>query len=145
MSVVARRLLLALGLALTLGVLLWVLWPTVDDAEPSAEEEFSALVAAAAMQAVGEEASDEDVAKRSTEIPVFTGRLKKPATGDWPQIMERRVVRVVVPYSRTFFYNDNGQTRGISADLLAELERYINKKFKTGRKPISIIDVSGGR
>ena len=145
MSVVARRLLLALGLALTLGVLLWVLWPTVDDAEPSAEEEFSALVAAAAMQAVGEEASDEDVAKRSTEIPVFTGRLKKPATGDWPQIMERRVVRVVVPYSRTFFYNDNGQTRGISADLLAELERHLNKKFKTKRKPITVIAIPVNR
>ena len=145
MSVVARRLLLTVVIALALAALVWLLWPAAEQAEPSAEQEFNALVAAAAMQAVGEEASDEDVAKRSAEIPVFTGRLKTPASGDWPQIMERRVVRVVVPYSRTFFYNDNGQTRGISADLLAELERYLNKTFKTKRKPITVIAIPVNR
>ena len=58
MSVVARRLLLTVVIALALAALVWLLWPAAEQAEPSAEQEFNALVAAAAMQAVGEEASD---------------------------------------------------------------------------------------
>lgn len=51
------------------------------------------------------------------------------------------VLRVLVPYSRTFFYHDNGRTRGISADLLAELELYLNKTLETGRNPISVLAI----
>lgn len=138
-----RLLLVALLALLVTGLISWQLLRPEPESSPEAT--FDALVAAAAINAADEDASDADVARRSTEIPVFLGRLRTPASGDWSQIKERRVLRVVVPYSRTFFYNDNGQTRGISADLLAELERYINKKFKTGRKPISIIAIPVNR
>lgn len=138
-----RLLLVALLVLLIAALISWQLLRPEPESSPEAT--FDELVAAAAISAVGENGSDADVARRASEIPVFLGRLRTPASGDWSQIKERRVLRVVVPYSRTFFYNDNGQTRGISADLLAELERYINKKFKTGRKPISIIAIPVSR
>jgi hypothetical protein len=39
----------------------------------------------------------------------------KPWTGDFDQMIERRAVRVLVPYSRTLYYNDAGHERGLSA------------------------------
>jgi hypothetical protein len=35
----------------------------------------------------------------------------KPWTGDFDAMLERRVIRVIVPYSRTLYFNDKGQKR----------------------------------
>jgi hypothetical protein len=37
-------------------------------------------------------------------------------------MLERRVMRVLVPYSRTLFFGDRGHERGITADLVRELD-----------------------
>jgi membrane-bound lytic murein transglycosylase MltF len=41
------------------------------------------------------------------------------------------VIRVLVAYSKTFYFLDQGRQRGISYDLLKEFEKFVNKKFKT--------------
>lgn len=120
-----------------LGLLAW-LWITHGQ---KSEQEFSQLVAEATRQALDETASDSEVAQRAEHIPAFWGKLQHPLLGDWPQIRQRHILRVLVPYGRTFYYHDSGRTRGISADLLAELERYINQKLKTGRTPISVLAI----
>ena len=38
----------------------------------------------------------------------------KPWTGDFDRMIERRVIRVAVPYSRTLYYNDAGRERGLT-------------------------------
>ncbi len=55
-------------------------------------------------------------------------------------MMKRRYIRVVVPYSRTLYFNDKGRERGITADNARDFERYINKKYKKqlGNRPITI-------
>lgn len=78
-------------------------------------------------------------------------------TGDFDGMVERRVVRVVVPYSRTLYYNDRGRERGITADTVRDFERYINKKYAQdlGKRPVTVLiipttrdellsDVAGG-
>ena len=60
--------------------------------------------------------------------------------GDFDGMLERRHIRVLVPYSRTLFYNDKGRERGISAELARAFEQYLNKKYaaQLGKRPITL-------
>ena len=64
----------------------------------------------------------------------------KPWKGDVDQMLERRVIRVLVPYSRTLYFVDKGRERGITADLVRDFERYINKKYakQLGKRPLTV-------
>jgi membrane-bound lytic murein transglycosylase MltF len=65
----------------------------------------------------------------------------KPWTGDFDPMLERRIIRVLVPYSRSLYFNDNGRERGITADTIRDFERWINKKYtkKLGKRPLTIL------
>ena len=60
--------------------------------------------------------------------------------GDFDGMLERRHIRVLVPYSRTLFYNDKGRERGITAETARAFEQYLNKKFaaQLGKRPITL-------
>src|SRR5262249_42923576 len=47
--------------------------------------------------------------KPPTETPRQLSLENKPWKGDFDQMLERRVVRVLIPYSRTLFFNDKGR------------------------------------
>lgn len=134
-----RKRWVVLLVVLLLGAGLW--WLLKPGATTPEEEAFAEAVAGATESALGESALDPDVTRRAESIPAYWDRVAQPLFGDWPEIRKRRILRVLVPYSRTFFYNDNGRTRGISADVLAELELYLNKTLKTGRHPISVLAI----
>jgi len=61
-------------------------------------------------------------------------------TGDFDGMLERRHIRVLVPFSRTLFYNDKGRERGITAETARAFEQYLNKKYKAqlGKRPITL-------
>jgi membrane-bound lytic murein transglycosylase MltF len=59
-------------------------------------------------------------------------------TGDFDRMLARRMIRVLVPYSRTLYFNDKGQERGLVADTVRDFERYINKKHQTGKRPVTV-------
>ena len=61
-------------------------------------------------------------------------------TGDFDGMVERRRIRVLVPYSRTLYYNDKGRERGVIADHVRDFERYINKTYAKalGKRPITV-------
>ena len=63
--------------------------------------------------------------------------------GDFDKLFERRRIRVLVPYSRTLYFNDKGTQRGVTADLMHEFERHLNRKYakQTGKRPITLIMV----
>jgi membrane-bound lytic murein transglycosylase MltF len=63
-----------------------------------------------------------------------------PWTGDFDGMLERRVIRVLVPYSRTLYYVDKGHERGIGADLAREFERYVNRRYarQLGKRPLTV-------
>jgi membrane-bound lytic murein transglycosylase MltF len=65
---------------------------------------------------------------------------RKPWTGDFDQMLERRVIRAVVPYSRSLYFNDKGRERGLSAETIRDFERWINKKYakKLGKRPLTV-------
>jgi hypothetical protein len=53
----------------------------------------------------------------------------KPWKGDFDQMLERRVIRVYAPFSRSLYHNDKGRERGIAVELVRDWERYINVKY----------------
>jgi membrane-bound lytic murein transglycosylase MltF len=48
-------------------------------------------------------------------------------TGDFEGMRERRLIRVLVPYSKTFFELDRGRQRGLSYEIGKGLEAWLNK------------------
>lgn len=56
-------------------------------------------------------------------------------------MLERRAIRVLAPYSRTFFFNDRGRERGYSADLVRGFEKYLNQKLaaQLGKRPLTVL------
>jgi len=62
----------------------------------------------------------------------------KPQFGDLDSMLERRVVRVLVPYSRTLYFNDRGAQRGLTADTLRDFEVFLNKKYPKKVQPIVV-------
>jgi membrane-bound lytic murein transglycosylase MltF len=62
----------------------------------------------------------------------------KPWTGDFDRMIERRMIRVLVPFSRTLYFNDRGRERGLTGELVRDFEQYVNKKFKTGNRPLTV-------
>jgi membrane-bound lytic murein transglycosylase MltF len=59
--------------------------------------------------------------------------------GDLDAMLEQRVIRVLVPYSRTLYFNDRGKQRGLTADTLRDFETFLNKKFHLKGRPITVI------
>ena len=65
----------------------------------------------------------------------------KPWKGDFDGMLERRIIRVLAPYSRTLFFTDKGHQRGMTAELARDFEQYINKKYKKQlqKRPITVV------
>src|SRR4030095_2959209 len=64
----------------------------------------------------------------------------KPWTGEFDRMLERRVIRVNAPYSRSLFFSDKGRERGLAAELIRDFERYLNIKYakQLGKRPLTI-------
>ena len=71
----------------------------------------------------------------------------KPWKGDFDAMLERRMIRVSVPYSRSLYFIDKGRERGIAAELIRDFERWVNQKYakKLGKRPLTVIVVATTR
>jgi membrane-bound lytic murein transglycosylase MltF len=67
----------------------------------------------------------------------------KPWTGDFEGMLERRAIRVLVPYSRSLYFNDRGRERGIAADTVRGFESWLNRKYakQLGNRPLTLVVV----
>ena len=82
------------------------------------------------------------VPQDSLSSPTVTevGRLVSARwTFDLDSMVKRRVIRVLVPASRTLYFEDRGRLRGISYDTVQEFEHSLNQKLGTGALPIECI------
>jgi membrane-bound lytic murein transglycosylase MltF len=64
----------------------------------------------------------------------------KKWTGDFDKLLERRMIRVYAPFSRSLYFNDKGRERGLAVELVRDWERYLNIKYakKLGKRPLTI-------
>ncbi|WP_168792013.1 transglycosylase SLT domain-containing protein [Paraburkholderia aromaticivorans] len=98
---------------------------------------------AAALQPPSQAASSTVPASPSSTTAAGVRNLDiaiKPWTGDFDAMLERRMIRFLVPYSRTLYFVDKGRERGLSAELARDFERYINKRYanQLGNRPVTI-------
>ncbi|MDJ0666083.1 MAG: lytic transglycosylase F [Desulfobacterales bacterium] len=72
-------------------------------------------------------------------------RSDKPLMGDLDAMVARRAIRALVAYSKTYYFLDGGEQRGLSYELLQEFEKFLNRKFKTGTLKIHVIIIPVAR
>ena len=105
---------------------------------------LSFVVVASLVIAFGAQAQTSSQTQHTATIEPAARRLEiqeKSWTGDFNGMLERRLIRVLVPYSRSLYFNDKGRERGITADNVRDFERWINKKYpkKKGKRTITVV------
>jgi membrane-bound lytic murein transglycosylase MltF len=66
-------------------------------------------------------------------------------TGDLDGMIKRRRIRVLTPYSKTHYFIDKGQQRGVAYDAFSAFEEVLNKKYKTGNLRVNVVFVPTSR
>lgn len=107
-----RRVLAAFGVCIALSLL-----PETGDGTGNAESD----VGDAGIE--GEE-SPVDLFEQGDDLELAL----QPWTGDYDGMVERRMVRILVPYSTTHFFLDGAAQRGVVAAAGRELQREINRR-----------------
>jgi membrane-bound lytic murein transglycosylase MltF len=98
-----------------------------------------ALGVAAPAAAQSKAAAPPAAAPTGSAAPVRTLPVtNKPWKGDFDRLLERRMIRVLVPFSRTLYFNDRGRERGLTGELVRDFEQYVNRKHKTGNRPVTV-------
>lgn len=59
------------------------------------------------------------------------GHLFEPYKGDLDGMIKRRLIRIGVPYSRTYYFVDEGVQRGVSYEMGRAFENELNRKLGT--------------
>lgn len=67
--------------------------------------------------------------------------LVQPWFGDFEAMRKRRIVRILVPYSRTLFFVDRGRRVGVAAELGRRFEDWLNKRYRTGKLRMQVVFV----
>jgi len=62
--------------------------------------------------------------------------LNQEWTGDFEGMVERNQIRALVPYSKTFYFIDKADQRGLTYEFLKGFEKYVNEKL--GRKSLKV-------
>jgi len=66
-------------------------------------------------------------------------------TGDYEQMVQRRVIRFLIPYSKTFYFFDMATQRGATYEIGKLFEKKINKQLKRGHLKIHVIFIPTSR
>jgi membrane-bound lytic murein transglycosylase MltF len=66
-------------------------------------------------------------------------------TDDLPGLLDKRTIRMLVVYSKTFYFIDKGQQRGITFDFGSELEKALNATNKDKSRPIRVVYIPVAR
>jgi membrane-bound lytic murein transglycosylase MltF len=71
----------------------------------------------------------------------FRDAIASVQLGDFDKMVERRRIRVLVPYSKMSFFVDGDTLHGIAVDLLRDFEKQLNAKIKDKSKRIFVFMV----
>jgi membrane-bound lytic murein transglycosylase MltF len=66
-------------------------------------------------------------------------------TGDLDEMRRRRVLRVLVTYSKTFYFLDGAQQRGLTYEQLKGFEEFLNTRLGTGHLRIHVVFIPVAR
>src|ERR1700676_1848983 len=92
-------------------------------------------------------ASGIDIASAASSGDELSIKLEQqPWTGDMHGMIERPVIRVLVPYSRTLYFVDLGGTqRGMSYDFMHAFEDDFNRRLGRGNLRVQVVFIPVSR
>lgn len=79
------------------------------------------------------EASDDEVSLKKIV------KLDQKWTCDFDGMVERRIIRALVTFSKTNYYQDRGHHRGVTYEILKEFEKTINKALKRKHLKVHVV------
>jgi membrane-bound lytic murein transglycosylase MltF len=71
--------------------------------------------------------------------------FEKPWIGDFDGMVERRKIRVLVPYSKTFYFLDGATQRGIAYEGMQIFGKWLNKQLGKGHLKVRVIMIPTAR
>ena len=74
--------------------------------------------------------------------PAIRDSLFKPFTGDFDEMIERKLIRIGVTSNRTFYFVDRGVQRGLAYDYGVMMEQRLNEKLKSGNVKVHVLFVA---
>ena len=74
------------------------------------------------------------VATEDNTLSIHIDDMLQPWKGDLPGMLDRRTIRVLTTYSKTFFFIDKGTQRGATHDIFIALENDLNKQLAKDKK-----------
>jgi membrane-bound lytic murein transglycosylase MltF len=75
----------------------------------------------------------------------FARRVLEPFTGDFDEMVERRVIRALVVPSATYYFFDGADQKGIAYEALKEFEKQINENLGTGHLQVYLVIIPARR
>jgi membrane-bound lytic murein transglycosylase MltF len=70
---------------------------------------------------------------------------RKSWKGDYQKMIDRRIIRALVPYSKTFYFIDGATPRGGTYELLKQFEEKLNEELKTRNLKIHVVVIPTSR
>ena len=99
--------------------------------DPAAQEAAEVVISQPATASQVELANVEEADPGQIEGESFIGDhlVREAWTGDLDGMLKRRYIRALVVRSKTFYFYDKGQARGITYEALKEFEQSLNRKL----------------
>lgn len=85
------------------------------------------------------------MATQAAEMESSAQGVDEKWTGDFEDMTQRRLIRVLVVYNKMMFFFDKGQLRGTTYDLFMEFEKFINERTKSGTLKTKVIFIPVNR
>jgi membrane-bound lytic murein transglycosylase MltF len=79
------------------------------------------------------------------EVLPVDALLSERWTGDLDGMRQRRRIRALVVYSKTFYFLDGAQQRGLSHEALKLFETFVNERFKSGHLRTEVVFIPVAR
>ena len=85
------------------------------------------------------------LAQPAAQKKTVTDVVLQPWTGDLDGMVKRRMIRVLVAYSKTHYFVDKGVQRGLAYEAMKKFEDELNTKLKSGHLRVHVIFVPVSR
>ena len=95
---------------------------------------FACIVTVPANSPAEEGAEEKD----SIQVEELAQKFKS-FSDDFDEMAKRRYVRVLVPYSKTFFFFDGAEPKGLTYEAVTGFGKYINQRYKAKNLEIKMV------
>jgi membrane-bound lytic murein transglycosylase MltF len=113
--------------------------PSQSAAAPAAAPAAASAGAPAQPESKTAPAADSAPEYEAVLPEALRGIIDKTFTGDFDEMVARRVIRVGVTFNRTFYFVDQGAQRGLAYEYMNLYEDQLNKRLNTGNLKVHVV------